>query len=307
MHDGAPETLGVVPACAEKLERIVLVRLDLGIGRTREYASQMLYLELLRQGIHQLYHQAHLLAAVECGLGIDAVVAAAAVLHPVILPEVVQQQAPAATAGLGVSDYLGQKLTADLLLGHRLALHELFELADILVAVVGDAAAFLAVTSGTSCLLVIALYALGDVVVDDETHVGLVDTHAEGYGSDYHVDLLHQEGVLVLRAGLGVKAGMVGARLYVVDTQQFGKLLDLLAAEAVDDAGLAGILLDVSDDVLLRIDLVADLVEKVGTVERRLEHLGPGNTEVLEDVMLDLRSGGSGESDDRSPPDLVHE
>jgi hypothetical protein len=62
-------------------------------------------------------------------------------------------------------------------------------------------------------LLVVALQALGNVVVDHEAHVRLVDTHPEGDGGHDHVHLLHQELVLVLGALVGVHASMVGQGL----------------------------------------------------------------------------------------------
>ena len=120
--------------------------------------------------------------------------------------------------------------------------------------------------------------------MDDEADVGLVDAHAEGDGRDDHLDVLHEETVLVLGAGLRVQAGVVGEGLDAVDGQQLGQLLHLLAAEAVDDAGLAGVLADETDDVLLGVHLVADLVVEVRAVEGGLEDGGVGDAEVLEDV-----------------------
>ena len=70
--------------------------------------------------------------------------------------------------------------------------------------------AFAAVASGTAGLLVVAFDALGDVVVDDETHIGLVDAHAEGDGGHDDVHVLHEEFVLVLGADLVVQSGVVG-------------------------------------------------------------------------------------------------
>ena len=60
---------------------------------------------------------------------------------------------------------------------------------------------------------------------------------------------------------------MVGARLDAVDAQQLGDFLHLFARQAVNDAGLAGVLLDVFDHVLLDVLFVAHFVVEVGTVE----------------------------------------
>ena len=57
-----------------------------------------------------------------------------------------------------------------------------------------------AVAPGPSRLLIIPFERLGNVVMDDEPHVGLVDTHAESDRGDDHVGALHQEIVLILGA-----------------------------------------------------------------------------------------------------------
>ena len=138
-----------------------------------------------------------------------------------------------------------------------------------------------------------------------ETHVGLVYAHAEGYSRDDHVYLLHQEGVLVLRTCLGIKSGVIWPGLYVIDAEQFRQFLYLLAAETVDYAGLAGVLLDVAYDVLLGVGLVPDLVEEVGAVERGLEDLRAGYAEILEYVVLDLGRGRGGQGNDRGAAYLL--
>ena len=141
--------------------------------------------------------------------------------------------------------------------------------------------------------------------MDDETDVGLVDAHAEGDGRDDHLDVLHEEAVLVLGAGFRVQAGVIGEGLDAVDGEQLGQFLHLLAAQAVDDAGLAGVLADEADDVLLGVHLVADLVVEVRAVEGGLEDGGVGDAEVLEDVALDLGRGRRGEGDDRGRLDVL--
>ena len=72
--------------------------------------------------------------------------------------------------------------------------------------------------------------------MDHESHVGLVDTHAEGDGGDNDVDFLMQEGVLVFRAGGAVHTGVVRQGVNIVYFEKFGQLLHFFAAQAVDDA-----------------------------------------------------------------------
>ena len=141
--------------------------------------------------------------------------------------------------------------------------------------------------------------------MDDEADVRLVDTHAESDGGDNHIHFFHQEGVLVVGARGSVHAGMVRQCLDAVDGQQLGDLLDLLAAEAVNDAALAGIFLDELDDVTLGIRLVADFIVEVLAIEGILEYAGIQHAEVLLDVGLDLRGRRGRQGDDRRTLDLA--
>ncbi len=141
--------------------------------------------------------------------------------------------------------------------------------------------------------------------MDDVAHVGLVDAHAERDGGDDDIDPLHEKIVLVARAGGGVHPGVVSPGLDAVGDQQLGELLDLLAAEAVDDAALTLVLLDETDDFAVDVVLGPDFVIEVGAVERRLEHGGVGHTQVLLDVQLHLGSGRGGQSDERRTANLV--
>ena len=118
----------------------------------------------------------------------------------------------------------------------------------------------MAVTAGAAGFLIIALYALGDVIVDDETDVLLVYAHAKGDGGNNHVYLLHQELILVIGPCLCVQTGMVRESPDAVYGKELGQFLHLLAAEAVDDAALAGILADKTDYVLFRFHLVPYLI-----------------------------------------------
>ena len=216
-----------------------------------------------------------------------------------------QQRLAPAHRTLGIGDRLEQQQFADLLLGHRLALHELLEFLDILVAVEGDAVPLAAVAAGTSRLLVVSFERLRDVVVDHIAHVGLVDAHTEGDRGDDHLDALHEEVVLVGRTRRGIHTGVVGPRPDAVGHQQFGELLDLLAAQAVDDAALALVLLDEADDLAIDVVLGTDLVVEVRPVERRLEDRHVGHAQVLLDVHLHLGRRGGRQGDQRRLPDLV--
>ena len=313
MHDyclpdnGNPEPDALVLAHAEELAEMVLVGLYYGVGLSGKYIGQMVHFEILFHGVHQFQYCRQIFLALEELFRVQAVVAVAAVLLGVVFSEIVEQNLSPAPVGLGVGYGLQQQLFSYLLLGQRLALHEFLQFQDVLVAVECDALSFLSVSAGTSGLLVVALEALGDVIVNHEPYVGFVYAHAEGYGRHYDVHLLHEEHVLVLGPGGGVHAGVIGQGLDAVDVEEFGYLLGLFPAEAVDDAGLALILLDEADHLFLDIDLVADLVVEIGPVERALEHLCVHHAEILLYVRLDFRSGGGGEGYDGCRAELVHD
>ena len=74
--------------------------------------------------------------------------------------------------------------------------------------------------------------------MDDETHVGLVNAHTEGYRSHDDVNLLHEEVVLRLRTCTGVQSSMIGCRLDFVGLQYLCQFLYFLARQAIDDATL---------------------------------------------------------------------
>ena len=170
---------------------------------------------------------------------------------------------------------------------------------DVLIVIERDAVALAAVATGTPRFLIVTFEALGNVVVDDEAHVGLVDAHAEGDGGHDDVNLFHQELVLVFLAGLAVQSGMVRQRLDAVDSKGLGQFLHFLAAEAVHDARLVRVLLDVFDDVLDDIlGFRAYFIVQVRAVERRLEDLRVHDFEVLHDVVLHLHRGCGSQGDD---------
>ena len=267
VDDRRPEADVVILAGTIQGEFIVVIGLDHGIGYAGQNTGQMLQLEVLRQGLYQFDYQRHFLTAVEAGLGMQAVVAGAAVIRRIVLPKVVEQQLATALAGFCVCHRFLEELLANLLLCHGLPLHELFQLLDILITVVGDAQALLTVASGTAGFLVIALDALGNIVMNHKTDVRFVYPHAKGDGGHNDVYFLHQELVLVFCAGFCIQAGVVRKGLDAIDGQHLGQFLHLFAAEAINDAGLAGVLADKTDNVLFRFHLIPYLIVQIGPVE----------------------------------------
>ena len=302
---GSPEAGVVLGPRTEPFRLIVSVTLDQGRGLAHEDIDQVVGLELVADVAQGLERHLERRPGVDLRLGVAAVVAVAAVVLGILFAKVVQQRPAAAHRTLGIGDRFEQQQLADLLFGDGLALHELFELLDVLITIKGQAVAFAAVTAGAARLLVIAFERLGNVIVDDIAHVGFVDAHAEGDRRHDDLDALHQKVVLIGGARRRVHTGMVGQRPDAVGHEQFGEFLDLLAAQAVDDAALAFVLLDETDDVVVDIVLGPDFVVEIRTVERRLEDRSVGHAQVLLDVELHLGRGGRREGDQRRRTDLV--
>ena len=101
----------------------------------------------------------------------------------------------------------------------------------------------IAIAASAARLLVVGLDALGHVVVNHVTHVGLVDAHAKGVGGDHHLNVVVDKGTLTLAAGVVAHAGMVAAHANAAGAQCLGKLrgqrVDRLAGRAIHDAALA--------------------------------------------------------------------
>ena len=267
MDNRSPEALAMLVPCAEILNLVMVVALHHGGVIAGEDGGKMLQFEMLLQRKNQTDDQFHLQPSVEHLLRMQAVVADSAIVRQIVLSEIAEQQLATALTGLGIGHHLVEQLLAYLLLSHRLALHKLLQLLYILVAVVGDADSLLAVPSRASCLLIVALHALRDVVMDDKAYVRFVYSHAEGNGRHNHIHILHQELVLILRPDLRLQSGMVRQSPDSVDLQELGHLLNLAAGQAIDYSGFARILTYVADYILVRIDFVLYFVVEVGAVE----------------------------------------
>ena len=72
-----------------------------------------------------------------------------------------------------------------------------------------DTFSFLSVTTGTTCFLIIALDALRYIIVDDKPDIRLINTHTERNCRNNHINLLHQEGILIVSPGLCIQSCMI--------------------------------------------------------------------------------------------------
>ena len=144
-----------------------------------------------------------------------------------------EKRTPPAYRRLGIVCRFSQELTSYFLFGHRLALHEFFHLLQILSGIERDADTFTSIASAPACFLIIPFKRLWHVVMDHETHIGLVNTHSESNGSDNNIDAFKQESVLISRTCRRIHSRMICQRLYIVHLQQFGQFLDLFTAQTI--------------------------------------------------------------------------
>ena len=75
--------------------------------------------------------------------------------------------------------------------------------------------------------------------MDHESNVGLIYTHAECNRGNDDINLLIQEGILILRSRRPIHSGMIWKCLDIIDDQKLSKFLHFLSAQAIDNAGLS--------------------------------------------------------------------
>ena len=98
-----------------------------------------------------------------------------------------------------------------------------------------DAAGGLAVATGAPGLLNVVLERAGDVGVDDETNVGLVDPHAEGVRCRYDAEVAVREPLLRLQLGFRPQSRMVVAGRVALLLQEDRHPLGRASRRAIDD------------------------------------------------------------------------
>ena len=92
---------------------------------------------------------------------------------------------------------------------------------------------------------------VGDVGVDNEANVGLVDAHAEGVGGDNDTYSAVHPLVLFAVAGGAVKAGVVVVGRDTVLLQKLGDLFGFSAVANIDDARARVLVHDAQHAVML--------------------------------------------------------
>ena len=105
----------------------------------------------------------------------------------------------------------------------------------------------------------------------DESHVGLVDAHAEGVGADNDAYTVFLPVALALVFHLVVQSGMIEGGAEPRQTEFLGNLLGTPATAHIDDGRALGVLEGV-DEFLHLVGTVLDKVGEVLALETHPEH-----------------------------------
>ena len=105
--------------------------------------------------------------------------------------------------------------------------------------------------------------------------------------------------MLVRSAHARIETGVVRQRLDAGFGQPAGGILDLLAAERVDDAGLSTVRIQELHQLGARVVLERDAVTDVRPIEARHELARPVQSQPLDDLLACARVGGGGKRDAR--------
>ena len=127
-----------------------------------------------------------------------------------------------------------------------------------------------------------------------KAHVGLVDAHPERHRRDHDLKVVALEFLLHVGADMVLQSGVIcgGAKAAVLQTR--GGVFHLRTAVAVDDAGLAALLLHIAQELIQRLELFHQHVADVWTVEAADLNVGVVQPEQTNDIQACsvIRRGG---------------
>ena len=160
------------------------------------------------------------------------------------------------------------------------------------------------VAAGAADLLIIAFDRAGQIGVEDEAHILLVDAHAEGDGRDHHHALALEEGVLIEAARAGVEPGVIGQSVEAGAPQPMRHRLGLAARGAIDDPALPRMPAQKAHDAPLRIVLPLEGETQIGPREGGDEDVRRAREEPRDDIGAGgrPRRRGDGEDGRRAEP-----
>ena len=156
-----------------------------------------------------------------------------------------------------------------------------------------------AVPASAANFLVIALQVFGEVSVNDETDIGLVDAHAESNRRNHQRRFTVEEALLVPATHSVFQAGVVGQGGPAVRVEGGAQFIGLLARAAVDNAGLSATLFEKGEHLGQSVVARLDGEKQVWAVEAGHKLSFGCNAQQAPDVLTHARCGrgGKGEAD----------
>ncbi len=276
--------------------------LDAFIGLAHQHVDQIVHAESLAGAMHAGQRLLRRFSGIPGLRRFDTGIAVAAG-HRQRIIKVGQQRLAAAGGELAQTEHGIELVALDALarvVGFR-AFQHLAQGNDILQAVHHPGIGRQAVASGAAGFLIVGLDTLRQVQVRNETHVRLVDAHAEGDGRDHDHALLVEEARLIAAAYLGRQPGMIRQRIQPLAGEIAGDFFHALARQAVNDAGIAGVFGAQETQQLLARAATAlgNAVADVGAVETADEHARVAQTEARDDLAARGFVGGGGQRNAR--------
>ena len=92
--------------------------------------------------------------------------------------------------------------TTNLLLRHRLVLHELLQLLNVRWIIEQQTITLHTISTTTTRFLIIPFQTLRHIIVDHKPHIRLIDAHSKRNGSHNHIAIFHQKRVLMMTTNL---------------------------------------------------------------------------------------------------------
>ena len=148
-------------------------------------------------------------------------------------------------------------------------------------------------------LLIIILHAPGQIIVNDETHIRLVDPHAERAGRDDQADTAPDPVFLTFFPFAGRKPPMVEGCRDPVLIELFGERFRSLPCETVDNAGPGPVFCQNAEELCPFVLRVPDFEIQIRPVEPCRERCGLFEMQIRNDLLPHGRCRGSRERTNR--------
>src|SRR6218665_69090 len=147
----------------------------------------------------------------------------------------------------------------------------MLQLINVFMRIIQNTLSLHAVFCSAARFLVIILYRLWYIIMDNETDIRFINTHSESDGRADHLYIFIQELILSVRTKLTIKAGVISNRFHSVSHKNGSKLFRGLSIQPINNTTLRLHPLNEANNtfVSLRLfDLRLDLIIQVWPVER---------------------------------------